>query len=56
MVYVSGIKDSFSTVDWAAVNKAVVEAHSQFFLMAVKRRAWTIVEEIETSIGIIGDR
>lgn len=53
--YALAIKDSMNSVDWTAVNGAILKAHSKFFLLSVKRRAWKIVESAEASIGIRGD-
>ena len=56
VLYALAIKDSMSSVDWTAVNAAVVKAHSKFFLLAMKRRAWEIVEGAEANIGIRKDK
>lgn len=45
--YALAIKDHLSSIDWAAVNKAVIGARSKFFLKSMKKRAWQIVETAE---------
>jgi len=50
--YALGLKNTLGTVDWTAVNGAIIRCHSVFFLKAAKHRAWKIVEEAEArSIG-----
>ena len=49
--YATSIRYAMADTDWPVVNAAITKAHSQSYLVRVKKRAWKIIEMCEASAG-----